>query len=142
MVILVVIAVLAVVFIVLAIVSSRNNNETSQMSACQEMIIKLRDGDGDGSYALLEPEAQSFITIEDWRTEASRYQRLFSGGTQDPWLIESSTADPVEEGDVSTTTVRYRFDSKNGEWDAVCQFYDNGSGLIASFSITTPGIEP
>lgn len=140
--ILVVIAVLAVVFIVIAIVSSRNNNDTEQMSTCQDMIIKLRNGDGEGSYALLEPEAQSMISAEEWRTNAERYQRLFAGGTQNPWLIESSTTEPTEEGDVSATTVRYRFDSSAGEWDGVCQFYDNGSGLIASFSVTTPGIEP
>lgn len=140
--ILIVLAALAVVFIVLAIITSRDNDDTEQMSACQDMIVMLREGDGSGSYALLEPETQSLISAEDWQTTVDRYKRLFAGGTQKPWLIESTTVDPTEEGDVSTTTVRYRFDSTAGEWDGVCQFYDNGSGLIASFSPTTPGIEP
>lgn len=132
------VAVIAVAVVLLSR-SGGLGNQTS--SACQDMLISLRNDDIDGSYNLLSDSAKEIVTREDWQEEAELYGFLLEGGVETPWFISSETQEATESDPLESTVERYRVDSSGGEWDGLCTFFQSG-GLIDSFVLVEAGRTP
>lgn len=130
------VAVLAVIIVLV----SRGGIGT-QTTACQDMIIGLRNGDATSTYNLLSESARTVTTPEQWQSQTDLYKSLFEGGTQTPWFISSETQEGTEDNPGTVTTDRYRFDSTAGEWDGICTMYESDAGLISSFQPVTAGYD-
>lgn len=130
------VAVLAVIIVL----ASRGGIGT-QTTACQDMIIGLRNGDATSTYNLLSESAKGITTQEQWQTQTDLYASLFEGGTETPWFISTETQEGTEDNPGTVTTERYRFDSTAGEWDGICTSYQSDAGLIGSFQPVTAGYD-
>lgn len=138
---LIILGIVAVVAIIAVIIVVSRGGIGTQTNACQNMIIGMRNGDVEGTYAMLSESARRVNPQENWQQLVGKYHGWLEGGTETPWFISTETLEGTEDDPGNSTTMRYRFDSPTGEWDGICVFYGSENNGMGSFNIIPAGYE-